>query len=175
MAALGGAMIALVLRLLLAPYFEHRTLMIIYVPAVLAAAMIGGARPAMLATVLCLGISGAFLGQDIWNAGNAIDLAIFVMFGPIVGLIGDRLHRQDQDARRREVHLQSILDTVPEAMIVINDRGLIRSFSAAAVQLFGWEPSEAVGRNVNMLMPPPAAVAGRRGPGTSAPCGRARR
>lgn len=155
LAALGGAMIALVVRLLLAPYFEHRTLVIIYVPAVLAAAMIGGVRPAMLATALCLGISGAFLRQDIWNPDNAIDLAFFVVLGPIIGLVGDRLRRQGQDARTREVHLQSILDTVPEAMVVINDRGLIRSFSAAAVRLFGWEPSEAVGRNVNMLMPPP--------------------
>ncbi len=155
LAAVGGAMVGLVVRLLLDPYVDQHPLVIIYVPAVLAAALVGGAGPATLATVLCLGISAAFLGQDIWRPDNAIDLAIFMMLGPLIGVVGDRLRRQGQDARTREVHLQSILDTVPEAMVVINDSGVIRSFSAAAVRLFGWKPSEAVGRNVNMLMPPP--------------------
>lgn len=57
--------------------------------------------------------------------------------------------------REREAHLQSILDTVPDAMIVIDVHGVIQSFSAAAARLFGWTPAEAVGRNVSMLMPEP--------------------
>ena len=155
LAALGGALFGLIARLFLDPYVDHRTLLILYVPAVLAAALIGGLGPATLATALGLVISAGFLAQDIWRPDNAIDLAIFIILGPLIGLIGDRLRRQGQDARTREVHLQSILDTVPEAMIVINDSGVVRSFSAAASRLFGWAPSEAVGRNVNMLMPPP--------------------
>jgi len=57
--------------------------------------------------------------------------------------------------REREAHLQSILDTVPDAMVVIDIHGIIQSFSAAAERLFGWAPAEAVGRNVSMLMPQP--------------------
>jgi len=55
----------------------------------------------------------------------------------------------------REAHLRSILDTVPEAMVVIDDKGTITSFSAAAERLFGFATSEAVGRNVRVLMPQP--------------------
>ncbi|SHO64819.1 PAS/PAC sensor signal transduction histidine kinase [Pseudoxanthobacter soli DSM 19599] len=55
----------------------------------------------------------------------------------------------------REAHLQSILDTVPEATIVIDAKGTMRSFSPAAVRLFGYTPEEAVGRNVSLLMPTP--------------------
>jgi len=55
----------------------------------------------------------------------------------------------------REAHLQSILDTVPDAMIVIDDQGLIQSFSAAAERLFGYATGEVAGRNVSMLMPAP--------------------
>jgi len=51
--------------------------------------------------------------------------------------------------------LQSILDTVPDAMIVIDDQAMMQSFSAAAERLFGWRPEEVIGRNVNMLMPSP--------------------
>ncbi len=55
----------------------------------------------------------------------------------------------------REAHLRSILDTVPEAMVVIDESGTITSFSAAAEKLFGFATSEAIGRNVRMLMPQP--------------------
>ncbi len=55
----------------------------------------------------------------------------------------------------REAHLRSILDTVPEAMVVIDESGTITSFSAAAEKLFGFATSEVLGRNVRMLMPQP--------------------
>jgi two-component system, LuxR family, sensor kinase FixL len=56
---------------------------------------------------------------------------------------------------RREALLRSILDTVPDAMIVIDEHGLMQSFSAAAERLFGYATHEVLGRNVNMLMPSP--------------------
>ncbi len=60
-----------------------------------------------------------------------------------------------EGALTREAHLQSILDTVPSAMIVADSRGTIRSFSKAAERLFGYSAEEAIGRNVSMLMPEP--------------------
>jgi two-component system sensor kinase FixL len=40
-------------------------------------------------------------------------------------------------------------------MIVIDQAGLIRSFSPTAERLFGWRAREVLGRNVSMLMPSP--------------------
>jgi two-component system sensor kinase FixL len=57
--------------------------------------------------------------------------------------------------QEREAHLQSVLDTVPDAMVVIDTRGIMQSFSATAGKLFGYTPAETVGRNVSMLMPEP--------------------
>lgn len=54
-----------------------------------------------------------------------------------------------------EAHLRSILATVPDAMIVINEAGIILSFSAAAEKMFGYAENEVVGENVSMLMPSP--------------------
>lgn len=59
------------------------------------------------------------------------------------------------EARAREAHLASILATVPDAMIVIDEGGLIQSFSATAERLFGYAADEVVGHNVSMLMPSP--------------------
>lgn len=55
----------------------------------------------------------------------------------------------------REDHLRSILATVPDAMIVIDESGLIQSFSAAAETLFGYKSAEVIGQNVKLLMPSP--------------------
>ncbi len=65
------------------------------------------------------------------------------------------LKRAQSELATREAHLRSILDTVPESMIVIDESGLITLFSAAAEQLFGYAAHEVVGRNVKMLMPSP--------------------
>ncbi|WP_348642228.1 PAS domain S-box protein [Mesorhizobium sp. B2-3-5] len=55
----------------------------------------------------------------------------------------------------REDHLRSILATVPDAMVVIDEQGRIQSFSTAAETLFGFRASEVIGQNVNILMPSP--------------------
>ena len=55
----------------------------------------------------------------------------------------------------RDEHLRSILATVPDAMVLIDDKGIILSFSAAAEKMFGYAEAEVVGENVSMLMPSP--------------------
>ncbi len=59
------------------------------------------------------------------------------------------------DLTLREAHLKSILETVPDAMVVINGQGIMQSFSAAAERLFGYSAREVIGKNVKMLMPSP--------------------
>ncbi|WP_208605501.1 PAS domain S-box protein [Methylobacterium tarhaniae] len=73
--------------------------------------------------------------------------------GIVVSIDGQK--RVEEDLRAREAHLRSILDTVPDAMVVIDEDGLIHSFSAAAERLFGYAASEAIGQNVRILMPEP--------------------
>lgn len=55
----------------------------------------------------------------------------------------------------REQHLRSILATVPDAMVLIDEMGMILSFSTAAERMFGYAEAEVVGENVSMLMPSP--------------------
>ncbi len=54
-----------------------------------------------------------------------------------------------------EGHLRSILATVPDAMIVIDEMGAVLSFSAAAEKMFGFTEAEVIGKNVKMFMPSP--------------------
>ena len=53
----------------------------------------------------------------------------------------------------REAQLQSILDTAPEAIVVLDAQGMVESFNPSAEVLFGYSAAEVVGRNVCQLMP----------------------
>ena len=72
----------------------------------------------------------------------------------VVFSIHERRQAEDE-LRAREAHLRSILDTVPDAMVVIDEQARIKSFSAAAVRQFGYAEAEVVERNVSLLMPEP--------------------
>lgn len=74
-----------------------------------------------------------------------------------VGIIRDISQRKAAEyaQRQSELRLRSILDTVPDAIIVIDERGIIQSFSPAAERLFGFAEDEVAGENVDLLMPSP--------------------
>jgi len=64
------------------------------------------------------------------------------------------------EARTRQSHadasrLAAVLETVPDAMVIIDETGMVQSLSATAQRLFGYAAHEIVGRNVNLLMPEP--------------------
>jgi two-component system sensor kinase FixL len=75
-------------------------------------------------------------------------------------LRGSRQEQVDVSATKealqeREARLRSILETAPDAIIVIDERGIMESYSPAAERLFGYPADEALGQNVSILMPSP--------------------
>src|SRR4051812_25999120 len=67
----------------------------------------------------------------------------------------DNEKRLEDALRTREGHFRSILDTVPDAMIVIDEHGIMQFFSSAAERQFGYSAAEAIGKNISALMPEP--------------------
>jgi two-component system sensor kinase FixL len=161
--AIAGVLISLGVRVALDPIFHARTLMVVFVPAVVIAATLGGMGPAMTATLLAVAGSLLASGGDLLSdRANLIEILLFVALGPTLGMAGRVVSARSIEAAEavrnlaeREAHLQSILDTVPDAMIVIDENGVMQSFSAAAARLFGWSAAEAIGQNVSVLMPSP--------------------
>ncbi|HVZ14711.1 MAG TPA: PAS domain S-box protein [Bauldia sp.] len=155
--------VVLAIRLLISPVLGGLPLLVLFVPPVLIAAVLGGIGPGLFATALSLVGSYVFVTHlnevDVPNAINGIT---FALVGIGIAWFGERLRHsqalatsQTNELRAREAHLQSILDTVPDAMIVIDDRGSITSFSSAAERLFGHRAAEVIGSNVKILMPTP--------------------
>jgi two-component system sensor kinase FixL len=95
---------------------------------------------------------GSVFPMDL-SVGEARDAgeAIFV------GIIRDITDRKAAELAQREseLRLRSILDTVPDAIVVIDAEATIQSFSPAAERLFGYDSAAVIGRNVNILMPTP--------------------
>ena len=58
-------------------------------------------------------------------------------------------------AREREERLRSITQTAPDAIVVIDETGIIDTVNPAAERLFGYASDELVGENVKILMPSP--------------------
>jgi two-component system sensor kinase FixL len=150
------------LRLAVQPLFHDGIGFILFAPAIVAGAAGGGLGPTLLATALGLAGSLALDHGQFWEPAHLAELTFFAILGPAIGLVGRRSNEQNvealnavRDLAEREAHLRSILDTVPDAMVVIDEQGTIQSFSAAAERLFGWSADEATGRNVSSLMPEP--------------------
>lgn len=72
-----------------------------------------------------------------------------------VGAIVNVTERDEREAalRSREAQLRSVLESVPDAMVVIDEQGTIHQFSVTAEALWGYRATDVVGRNFTMLSP----------------------
>jgi two-component system sensor kinase FixL len=168
--ALALVAVSIFLRDLVVPTIAHQSVLVFLLPGALIAGIVGGIGPGLLATFLSL-------GWHFYETGEASNIAsldatlfraevaravTFALLGIGIAWFGERLRstkakadESEQAAIAREAHVQSILDTVSDAMVVIDERGIMHSFSAAAERLFNYRPDEVLGKNVNMLMPSP--------------------
>ncbi|MGQ0676684.1 MAG: PAS domain S-box protein [Rhodospirillales bacterium] len=63
--------------------------------------------------------------------------------------------RADFQLRASERRMATILDTMVDALVAIDQNGRIEAFNKAAEAIFGYAAAEVIGRNVGMLMPEP--------------------
>ena len=137
-----------------APTLGAQSLYLFLMPAVLTAGMIGGLGPGLLATFLCLVLHlvldrriqqshqcrfAAFRGRVV-PSRHVRDVWDLVSPGLASGF-SDARTLADESTRAalaREAHVQSILETIPDAMVVIDIRGVmqfIQRGGRAAVRL----------------------------------------
>jgi two-component system sensor kinase FixL len=160
-AAVAAVGIWLMLAWGLHPWLEGRGFFLILIPAVLFAAGFGGLGPGLLATALGVALGVLLIGGNL-SQSALLEALIFTIVGGGISWFGEQLRRSrirdathTQDLRAREAHLRSILNAVPDATVVINEKGIVQSFSAAAERLFGYKESTVIGKNVSVLMPQP--------------------
>jgi two-component system, LuxR family, sensor kinase FixL len=160
-AALLGIVAAVALKTSLNAIIPGTVTGLLFIPSILLGAFIGGLTPGVVTTIVSTAI---VLTYSLSQSPEllAINVNAFVLVGLGIAWMGQSFRDAQMRAlvvteqlRRREAHLQSILDSVPDATIAIRSNGDIVSFNAAAKRQFGFSEAEVMGRNVSMLMPEP--------------------
>jgi len=91
-------------------------------------------------------------------AGALATLALVALLLLSFFMIRRQLRATETSRRAFEVasaRLQTILDTVVDGTITIDERGIVETLNPAAERIFGYAAAEVIGHNINMLMPEP--------------------
>jgi two-component system sensor kinase FixL len=155
LAAFAAVMATATARLYLPEAFTAPSSFLLFVPAVLVSAALGGVGPGVFGTTFAWAAVW-WVTRDIpFDLVSGLSAAIFLSVGFGMAVGGGWFHAARRRAAAVNDHLRSILDTVPDAVVVIDRAGIMTSFSPAAQRMFGWTEAEAIGRNVSLLMPEP--------------------
>jgi two-component system sensor kinase FixL len=159
--AIGVSAAALAAGFVLRPILGH-SVYLFGAPALVASAAFGGWRAALTASLL-LSVGGFAIDSlsDLGLLARAVRAGVFLTAGLSTAAAlrlwaAERRAAADwiDDHAQREALLQASLAIVADALVVIDEVGVIQSFSEAAQALFGWTAAEAVGRPFSELMPP---------------------
>jgi two-component system, LuxR family, sensor kinase FixL len=63
--------------------------------------------------------------------------------------------RSEAALQESEARMRAIFDTAVDAIVTIDEHGIVERMNPAAEKLFGYQESEVAGKNVSMLMPSP--------------------
>jgi PAS domain S-box-containing protein len=94
-------------------------------------------------------------------SGLAIGVAlVIVMLGAMLILrltnpIVRRVEQGERELRESEGRIRAIMDATPNAIITIDDHGIVVSANRGTQSIFGYRPEELEGGNVNVLMDEP--------------------
>jgi two-component system sensor kinase FixL len=159
--AIASSCLALGVREGLGGVIGARLSFALIVPAIFASSILGGLWAGLLAAGLTVTL--ALVRSRAEGLGAEISLALtYLITGGLIAWMGELIHRSrryaaaaEEKIERRDAQIRAILQTAPDAAIVIDDKGLVISFNPAAERQFGYLETEVLGQNVKMLMPQP--------------------
>jgi PAS domain S-box-containing protein len=136
---------------------------ITFFPALLVTTFLGGLGPGVVSLLLSAVAANYFFLPPLYSLqvawGDGVALALFLAVGGIIVCLIHLLNEAIDRISIQEQNARLILETSPAGMIAVDDRGVITMVNGSAEKLFGYERSELVGQQLEVLVPERLRVA----------------
>jgi two-component system sensor kinase FixL len=133
-----------------------------FIPHMVLASLLLPARVSFAVAVLAmamllagLALSGAWPAEQAQIVATLSWMLLLVVTVYLTNRITRDLRLRDRALNRQAHRTDAILATAVDAIITIDERGIIQSVNPATERLFGYAAAELLGGNVSLLMPEP--------------------
>ncbi len=164
--ALALVALAIFVRWLVGEAVGEHIPFITFYPAIIVAALVGGLRPGILATVLST-VAAWYLFIPPFhsfelNQNELIQLMLFLLICSINVAIAVVLNVIVERLMIQQRNIRLLLETAQNGIVLVDERGTIKMVNSATERLFGYKRSELTGKNVDVLVPEQQAETHRK-------------
>jgi PAS domain-containing protein len=153
--ALAAVVIATLLRWAVGPFAISP--FTTYYAAILLATFFGGFWPGVLAMVAsAIIVWFVFLPPEFSFAltgASLVSLLLFILVTGIIVTLVTLLNNALERVLAQEQNVRVLIESAPNGIVVVDDRGIIRSVNRATEKLFGYDRLELLGQSVEVLVP----------------------
>jgi PAS domain S-box-containing protein len=86
-------------------------------------------------------------------AGYSSRAIVFLLLGGLLGIYSDRVRNAERRVNADEVRFRGLVETAPDATLIVNGQGMIEMVNRQAELLFGYERRELIGEKIEQLIP----------------------
>ena len=159
--ALAAAAAGAVFRVALLPVLGNGAPGVTFLPAIIASAWYGGLESGIACTVFSYAVARYFLitpGSLVIHAGEVVQLCLYLLAGALVAWITAALQRARARVEQAQREAVTILDSVSDGVVALDDQFRFTYLNAAAERMTGQTRRELIGKTLWEIYPATAGT-----------------